>query len=52
MFGEDPRQSKDLARIVSERHAQRLKALLDDKPGKVRQAAEGGRAVGPRRQSG
>lgn len=36
MFGEDPKASPDLARIVSERHAERLKALLDDKPGKVR----------------
>lgn len=36
MFGDDPKASPDLARIVSERHAERLKTLLDDKPGKVR----------------
>jgi aldehyde dehydrogenase (NAD+) len=29
-YGEDPRTSKDLARIVNKNHFKRLTALLDD----------------------
>ena len=29
-YGEDPSQSKDLSRIVSKNHFQRLSGLLDD----------------------
>ena len=35
MFGDDAKKGGDLARIVSERHAQRMADLLADKPGKV-----------------